>query len=208
MTISYKDSTLERCSQLNSRTKVQCGAAEYIPGTRKCYKHGSTQLGQVHKAVRKIGWEKVLSEVEQKYYPAHNPNSDVVVFGNNPFDTLMQTMNETMEFKELLMRKIEKMGDEEVEWRYEDKAGGEQLRSEVALYERALDRTVRCATALSKLNIEERYLKLSEKQASMIIYVLRQVLKRMDLKERQDEAADLVTQVIREIMDSPSTHRL
>ena len=77
-----------------------------------------------------------------------------LVFTDNPFDTLNQTLMETREFKELIQRMLDQMAENQEDWRYTDKSGAEQLDSRVALYERALDRAIRAAVALSKLNIE------------------------------------------------------
>lgn len=54
--------------------------------------------------------------------------------------------------------------------------GGEQLRSEIALWERALDRCVTTLTAMAKLNIDERLAKISEERAEMIITVFTRAL--------------------------------
>ena len=51
----------------------------------------------------------------------------------------------------------------------EGAGGGEQLRSEVALWERALDRCERFLTAMARLNIDERLARISEAQAAAVI---------------------------------------
>lgn len=196
MPFHAKNTKKEQCKSICRVSRERCEDKELLPELGYCRSHSVNRTRSIHKTLRKAGWNLVMS-VE-----AHHPESQQVVFPGNPFDSLMQVVTETHDFKELLARKIEAMGEDGEDWRYQDKTGSEQLRSEIALYERALDRTVRCATALSKLNIEERYLKLSERQASMIIYVLRETLKRMDLKERQDEASAIVSRVISEIMET------
>jgi hypothetical protein len=57
--------------------------------------------------------------------------------------------------------------------RYEDAKGAEQLRSEIALYERALDRTQKFATDLAKLGLEERRTRLDERYGAQIAQVIR-----------------------------------
>jgi hypothetical protein len=55
--------------------------------------------------------------------------------------------------------------------RYEaigENGSGEQLRAEVALWERALDRCERVLIAMAKLNIDERLARISERQLGMI----------------------------------------
>ena len=59
--------------------------------------------------------------------------------------------------------------------RYEDNKGGEQLRSEIAVYERALDRVGRMCAELIRLDIEARLVRVAEVQAAAIVSVIREV---------------------------------
>lgn len=130
------------------------------------------------------------------------------IFPDNPFDTLNQTLVECRHWKELIERKIEKMSEDGEDWRFLDKAGAEQIRSEIALLERAQDRMIRAAAVLSKLNLEERFVKLSEQQAASIIYIINEVFKRAHLSETEREnARDLVTIVIQEMLTQTGKKR-
>lgn len=53
--------------------------------------------------------------------------------------------------------------------RYQSMQGGEQLRAEVALYERAMDRAAAVLAAIARLNIEDRLAKVTERQADAVI---------------------------------------
>lgn len=55
------------------------------------------------------------------------------------------------------------------EIRYESRAGTEQLRAEVGLYERASMRLVNVLVALVRLRVEERLVRVEEKQADLIV---------------------------------------
>lgn len=148
-----------------------------------------------------------MTEV-QKWSDNAGNSGELQVFNTNPFELLQQTMNRVNEFQQLIKGKLDLMANDETEWRYTDKAGAEQLRSEVTLYERALDRAVRAATAISKLNIEERYLAISEKQAASIIYIIDQVLTRLELSDLQREQARVIVgQVIEEMLTQPAKGR-
>ena len=54
------------------------------------------------------------------------------------------------------------------EIRFTDSKGGEQLRSEVALYERAMDRCMQVLAACARLRIDERLAAISELQAETL----------------------------------------
>jgi hypothetical protein len=79
--------------------------------------------------------------------------------------------------------------------RYE--SGGEnsseQLRSEVAVLERAMDRCGRLLVDIAKLNIEERLAKVTEAQAAVAADAMRTVLREMGLpiEQQQDAQARL-----------------
>lgn len=48
-------------------------------------------------------------------------------------------------------------------------AGTEQLRAEVAMYERALDRCMQVLGLMAKLNLDARLVAISEQQASLVV---------------------------------------
>lgn len=193
---------LDKCSgMIKGKKKRRCENYETMPGTGVCKHHGGMAPNTAYKALRRATLTQVQKHVNKVV-------EGQVVFPANPFDTLTQTLIEVQEFKDLLKRQIEEMGVQQEEWRYKDKAGGEQLDSRIALYERALDRMVRAATALSKLNLEERFVKLSEQQAASIVYIINEVFKRAGLDDAHRELArDLVTVVIHETLSQPGKKR-
>lgn len=74
--------------------------------------------------------------------------------------------------------------------RYEGPGAGEQLRAEVALWERALDRCERVLTAMIRLNIDERLAKISEQQSCVLEQCLRGAIADLGLGlESQERAA-------------------
>lgn len=74
--------------------------------------------------------------------------------------------------------------------RYEDAKGAEQLRSEVAVLERAMDRCGRLLVDIAKLNIEERIAKVTEIQVGLVREALNRSLAEAGLPpEQQREIA-------------------
>jgi hypothetical protein len=79
-------------------------------------------------------------------------------------------------------------------------SSGEQLRAEVALWERALDRCERVLVAMARLNIDERLAKISEQQAVLIEQALKAGLADLGLDlETQDRAAKSVARHLRSV---------
>lgn len=109
---------------------------------------------------------------------------------------------EALAFKDTVRELLEGLLDRNGgELRYEGKTG-EQLRAEVALYERALDR---CNTILAtniKLGIHEKRLELDKLQAQVIAQTIRTILDRIGLTTEQKK---VVPGIIVEEMKAIST---
>ena len=75
--------------------------------------------------------------------------------------------------------------------RYEagGEGGGEQLRAEVAVLERAMDRCGKLLVDIAKLNIDERLVRVTEKQAAMAEKALLSTLGEMGLDAGQQTEA-------------------
>lgn len=84
---------------------------------------------------------------------------------DNPLTALSQLAGQVVAWQHALSERINDL----TEIRYEDAKGAEQLRAEVALYERAMDRCNAVLGNIARLNIDERLAKVTEKQAETII---------------------------------------
>lgn len=106
---------------------------------------------------------------------------------DDPLSELAKVCGQVLAWKDSMAQKVNDLGDE---LRYEGKgeAGGEQLRAEVALWERALDRCERFLTAMARLNIDERLAKISEERAEVIISVFTAALERAGIAGDQFDA--------------------
>lgn len=84
--------------------------------------------------------------------------------------------------------------------RYGSDAGGEQLRSEVAVLERAMDRAGRLLVDIAKLNIDERLAKVTERQTEIVAGALAAALGEMGLSpEQQRDARSRVARHLRSV---------
>jgi hypothetical protein len=90
-----------------------------------------------------------------------------------------------------LEQAIGKMVNDLESIRYEDAKGAEQLRSEVAVLERAMDRCGHLLVDIAKLNIDERLVRVTEKQAAMAEKALLATLGEMGMDaEQQSDACE------------------
>ncbi|MFR0358638.1 hypothetical protein [Streptomyces sediminimaris] len=73
--------------------------------------------------------------------------------------------------------------------RYPGGNGTEQLRSEVVLYERAMDRAVNVLAAIARLNIDERLVAVTERQADAVVSAINAALEAAGVSGVEAEAA-------------------
>ena len=84
--------------------------------------------------------------------------------------------------------------------RYETETGGEQLRSEVAVLERAMDRCGRVLVDIAKLNIEERLARVTELQVQIVSDALAATFRDMGLPaEQQRDARGRIARHLRSV---------
>lgn len=103
----------------------------------------------------------------------------------DPLSELARVAGQVVAWKDQMAAKVNEL----TELRYSGQLGQEQLRSELLLWERALDRCVATLTAMAKLGIEERQMRLTERQAAIVNAVLRAALADIGLSPEQMEAA-------------------
>lgn len=85
---------------------------------------------------------------------------------DDPLTALMQLAGQVLAWQEATAHLVNRLGDQ---IRYEGMAGGEQLRAEVQLYERSMDRAEKVLSSIARLNIEERLAQISEAQADRVL---------------------------------------
>lgn len=82
----------------------------------------------------------------------------------DPLAELGRLAGQAVAWKDRMAAKVNELA----EIRYEDAKGAEQLRSEIALWERALDRCAAVLTAMARLGIDERLAAIRQRTADML----------------------------------------
>lgn len=62
---------------------------------------------------------------------------------------------------------------------------GEQVKADVVLLERALDRSAKVMDLIARLNVDERRVRLAETQGALVADVIRRILDRLSLSDEQ-----------------------
>ena len=78
------------------------------------------------------------------------------------------------------------------EYRYKDRAGQEQQRTEVAIYERALDRLSRHLSSMSKVSMQDKVVSLGKAQVDMMIRMVMGVVAELRLNNEQADRARML----------------
>jgi hypothetical protein len=103
-------------------------------------------------------------------------------------DELEKVIAETINLKNIAGDAFTRLDGE---LRYEHHAG-EQLRAEVAFYERMLDHTGKRLIEYQKLGLDERRVRIDELKVALILGAIQRILERLELSDEQLEAAKVI----------------
>lgn len=134
-------------------------------GAKVCPRHGGHAPQVLAKAAERVAEERVRKLAAQ-YSPAAAPVKD-------PLLALLSLAGEISTFKDFIGGRVAEMKAEE--WRYKGEHA-EQLRAEIALYERALDRTARVLVDINRLNLEARLAAVFEQVGPMLVQLVEGLL--------------------------------
>jgi hypothetical protein len=154
-----------RCAARRSRDGQPCRRWA-IPGLRVCASHGGSAPQARAAAARRVAEAKAAAVLNTW---SSEPVAD-------PLGELQRLAGEVVGWKNLLAGRVAEL----TQMRYEGRAG-EQLRAEVALFERALDRCERVLSSMARLNIDERLAVVSETQGRALARVVDAVLADLEL---------------------------
>lgn len=113
----------------------------------------------------------------------------------NPLLTLLEVADEALLWKDELKRRVVLL--QEDQWRYPS-AAGEQIRGDIVLYERSIERLARILVMIAKLGIEERLTRVTEQQARLVERAVTAALADIGLEvSKQDEAREAVARHLR-----------
>ena len=170
----------QQCKAKAKSTGKRC-ARYSIEGGTVCRAHGGASKQAKSAAKRRQVEAKAAQEVAAAADAVLAYRAERAL--ENPLDGLARLATEVTAFKDALAARVNAL----TAIRYEDMKSAEQLRSEVALYERALDRTARLLETMVKLDFEKRMLALNEAQADLIAKAITGMLDEFELSPSQRE---------------------
>lgn len=146
----------QRCTAVARRTGERCRGPR-LTGARVCRTHGGS-APQVRAAAAERALDQrartLLAELE-------------IVAVEDPLTELGRLAGEVVAWKNAMRERVGLLNGQ---LRYSARGvGTEQLRAEVALFERAMDRCSQILGLIARLNIDERLARISERQADAVI---------------------------------------
>lgn len=177
-----RDGHARQCAAKTS-SGVRCRAFA-IRGGMVCRAHGGSAPQAKAKAKQRLAAHAAQADAQRLL--AHEAAAARL---DDPLEALSQVTVEAIALKNALAARVNALK----EMRYAAPgAGTEQLRAEIAAYERSLDRVARFADMLAKHGWEERRVELAEATGRLLAGVVRAVLDRLLLSDGQRELAATV----------------
>ncbi|MHB9857623.1 hypothetical protein [Streptomyces sp. YIM S03343] len=178
-----------RCwARSKKRDGGQCGATA-MTGQNVCRHHGGASPQAIARAEQRVAEAEVADATRRALATLDIAPVD------NPLTALSEVAGQILAWKDQLAARVNDISDA---IRYKDGRGAEQLRAEVALYERALDRSITALSAIARLNIDERLAAISEKQADAVITAIEAALAHAGVTgERSVEAKKVAARHLR-----------
>lgn len=146
-----------RCIATSKRTGKQCGRTPAI-GLDKCSMHAGISKDRRFAVAREAELQRELARLDLA--PVENPLKEIALVAA-----------QVLWFKDQVAERVNEL----TSLRYSTE-GGEQLRAEVALFERALDRCEKFLGTMARLRIDERLAAIEQAKADIVITAIEAAL--------------------------------
>jgi hypothetical protein len=170
-----------KCTGHSKRTKAKCNAAP-MHGQDICRMHGGRTRQALSAAKDRLDEQRYAIELGRLTGLEGAPSPV-----DNPLTELALIAGEARRFMQWCRGRLTQLQEDQL--RYEDAKGSEQLRSEVALYERAMDRCATVLATIARLGIDERLVVIEERKAAMVVAAIQAALDAADVPRDKQAAA-------------------
>lgn len=147
-----------------------------------CIPHLNTPRGQQHMVdVARSGAMLVQSDIDRTIeQKIAIPDKDAQT---TAIEKMLEALDRVLDFEKATSQLLR--GMETSDWRYQDRTGSEQLRSEVTLYERAMDRVARVLKDISRMALDEKKISLGKAQTELMVRILMATIDDLGLGDHQ-----------------------
>lgn len=149
---------------------------------RFCIPHLNTPRGMQHMVdTARSGALLVQSDIDNMIAEKTRiPDKDAQT---TALEKMLEALERVLEFEAFTGKQVAKIDPSD--WRFLDRTGSEQLRSEVSLYERAMERTARVLKDISKMALQEKIVSLGKAQTELMVRLMMATVNDMGLDARQ-----------------------
>lgn len=177
----------QRCTATSKRSRERCGRWA-TPGSPVCVIHGSRSPQARRKAAERLAQEEIAARVSRL---------DIAPV-TDPLLALQQYAGRVLAREKIIADAVEQLA----EWRYQAPTG-EQRRAELGLLENIMAESRQTLTALARLQLDERVVRIREKEADLFAAVLATVFRQLNLTpEVIREAEQLVGDELQRAINS------
>lgn len=171
-----------QCKAKSKGSQTRCRRSA-TPGHLVCYFHGSASP----QARRKVERERLVAEVDQGARVALKRLGFVPI--DDPLTELKRLAGEVVAWKDIL---VDLVAELEKHYRYEGEHA-EQIRGEVLLMERALDRCAMVLGLIARLKIDDRLVAIEESKVNRIVESVESALDNlgMSVESRLEATAEI-----------------
>lgn len=180
------DDGRRRCTAHSSRTGKRCKKAP-MKGLTVCLAHGGGAPQVAAAAKRRVVEQEAAAELARL---------DVEPL-NDPLSQLALLAAQAVAWKDAMAARVNAL----TSLRYEGTGSGEQLRAEVALWERALDRCEKFCTSMARLNIDERIAEISQTQSRIMVSFVAVALARFGIDFHDEATQTIVMALFDEVVE-------
>lgn len=175
------------CS-FDPRAKSACKSSPVI-GFDFCPAHLATPRGLAHAQERiRNGPVFTVEDMENAIREQSLiPESD---YHTSALEKMDKILTEVIEWTDEARANLYELDKDD--WRFTDRNNVEQLRSEVLVYERAMDRAARTTKDVSKMALQEKIVSLGRAQTELIIRIMMAVIEELGLDAKQFDHARAV----------------
>ena len=165
-----------RCTARSKRSGERCKRPAMLGG-HVCASHGGKAPAVIAKARQRVAHEEAAA------YVRHEAQARGPMTLGEVYEELLKTARLTVQWRDLLERVL---ADMKGDWRYTAfGAGTEQLRSEVALFERAMTRSAKVLELVARLDIDARATALSARQGELVASAVQRIIDGLNLTPAQ-----------------------
>lgn len=147
----------------------------------RCYRDLKMRLPAYARAVEERKRETEARKLFDELMKQNNVDIETKNFDDelNPLEALLELAHEQVAWKQVCLAKLAKL--QEDEWRWDGDRAGEQIRSEIGMYERAIERATNTLVKISRLGIEAKLAQIAERQVAIVETAIVRTLQDLNL---------------------------